>query len=87
MIPLSKLHDLSDKLVDSILTSKSDDRMPSALAKTILHYWRQNLLENEHGLTALLEASVLLEPEKTVATLSELQLVDVAEEIRAEMKP
>ena len=86
MIPSSKRQIASNKLVDSILTSKNDEKMPNALANTILHYWQQNLLESEHGLTVLLEASVLLEPEKTVTALNELQLTDIAEGIRAEMK-
>jgi len=85
MIPGPKRHSLSEELVDVILTSKSDDKMPSALAHTLLHYWQRNLLESEPGLTALLEASVLLEPEKTVAAFNELQLTDVTEEIRAKM--
>jgi len=86
MIPESKRQPLSDKLVDFILTSKSDDKMPSALAHTLLHYWQRNLLESEHGLHALLEASVLLEPEKTLAAFNELQLANITDEIRAEMK-
>ena len=85
MIPESKRKTLSDALVDFVLTSKSDDKMPSALAHTWLHYWQRNLLESEHGLAALLEASVLLEPEKTLAAFNELQLTDVAGEIRAKI--
>ena len=86
MIPESKRKTLSDKLVDFILTSKSDDKMPSAVANSVLHNWQQNLLESELGLTVLLEASVLLEPEKTVAAFNELQLANIADEIRAETK-
>jgi hypothetical protein len=85
MIPVSKRQPLSNKLTDFILTSKSDDKMPSVLAHTLLHYWQRNLLESELGLTALLEASVLLEPEKTLAAFNELQLTNVTEEIRAKM--
>jgi hypothetical protein len=85
MIPVSKRQPLSNKLTDFILTSKSDDKMPSALAHTLLHYWQRNLLESELGLAALLEASVLLEPEETLAVFSELQLTNVTEEIRAKM--
>jgi len=85
MIPESKRKTLSDALVDFVLTSKSDDKMPSALAHTWLHYWQRNLLESEHGLAALLEASVLLEPEKTLAAFNELQFTNVTEEIRAKM--
>lgn len=86
MIPESRRHPLSGRLIDFILTSKSDDKMPSALAHTLLHYWQRNLLESEHGLAALLEASVLLEPERTVVVLNELQLAVVAEEVRTEMR-
>lgn len=85
MIPESKRQTLSDTLVDCILTSKNDDIMPSALAYTLLRCWQQNLLESEHGFATLLETAVLLEPEKTVAALSELQLTSAAEEIKAEL--
>jgi len=83
MIPVGKREILSDKLVDFILTSKNDEKMPSQLANTMLHYWQQDVLESESGLTSLLEAALLLEPDKTINAFNELQMANVAEQIKA----
>jgi len=84
MIPIEKREKLTAKLIDYTLKSKNADKMPSSLAKTILHHWQQSLLTNEAGLAALLEAGAILEPEKTMSFLGEeLQLPDVVKAIRA----
>ena len=83
LIPIEKREMLSDKLVDFILTSKNDEKMPSQLANILLHFWQQNLLKTENGLTVLLEAALLLEPEKTLNLFNELQMTDIAEQIKA----
>jgi hypothetical protein len=83
MIPVGKREILSDKLVDFMLTSKNDEKMPSQLANTMLHYWQQDVLGSESGLTALLEAALLLEPDKTINAFNELQMANVAEQIKA----
>ena len=72
---------LSTKLIDVILLSKNDDKMPIQLANTILQQWQQDTLLTESGLTALLEAAVLLEPVKTVEALTALELADIAGQI------
>ena len=83
MIPVEKREKLSDKLVDFLLKSKKEDKMPSNLANTILDQWRQGSLTTEVGLAALLEGAVLLESEKTIEFLEqELQLVDVAKAVK-----
>lgn len=82
LVPVGKWDVVSDKLIDLILTSKNDDKMPSQLANTILHYWQQDVLESESGLSALLEAVLLLEREKIINALSELQMTNVVEEIK-----
>lgn len=81
-IPAEKRQTVSDKLSDIILSSKNDDRMPNDLANTILHLWQRNLLSAEHGLATLLEAATLLESEKAIASLTELGLPDVAEQVK-----
>jgi hypothetical protein len=73
---------LSTKLIDVILLSKNDDKMPSQLANTILQQWQQDTLITESGLTALLEAAVLLDPTKTVEALTALELADIAGQIK-----
>ena len=82
-IPVEKREKLSDKLVDFVLKSKKEDKMPSGLANTILNQWQLGPLTTEEGLAALLEAAVLLESEKTMEFLEqEPQLVDVVKAIR-----
>jgi len=56
--------------------------MPSQLANTILHHWQNDILISESGLTALLEAAVLLEPDKTVEAFNQLELADMVEQIK-----
>ncbi len=82
-IPVEKREKLSDKLVDFVLKSKKEDKMPSDLANTILNQWQLGSFTTEAGLAALLEAAVLLESEKTMEFLEqELQLADVVKTIR-----
>lgn len=86
-IPSTKWPEIVNLLVDAILASKNDDKMPPKLANIILHEWQLGTLETEEGLMALLEASVLLEPEKTLAALETLQLADVAQEVKQVIPP
>jgi hypothetical protein len=81
-IPVVKREPLSNKLMDLILSSKNDERMPTQLANTILHYWQNDILISESGLTALLEAAVLLEPDKTIEVFTQLELAGFAEQIK-----
>ncbi len=82
-IPVEKREKLSDKLLNFVLKSKKESKMPSSLATTLLNQWRLGPLTTENGLALLLEAAVLLESEKTVAFLEqELQLVDIAKAIK-----
>jgi len=81
-IPVPKQEQLSDRLIDFLLSSKNDDKMPSQLANTILHHWQNDILISESGLTALLEAAVLLEPDKTIGAFTELGLTGMAEQIK-----
>ena len=84
MVPTGKREKLSTKLMDLILKSKSADKMPNSLARTLLHQLQQGRLTNEIGLMTLLEAAVILESEKTIEALKEkLQLRDIAEVIGA----
>jgi len=81
-IAVEKRRMVSDRLVDIILTSKNDEKMPSQLANAILSHWQKDILSTQDGLTALLEAAVILEPEKTVTALTELQLTGIAEQVK-----
>ncbi len=82
-IPVEKREKLSDKLLNFVLKAKKEDKMPSDLANTVLTQWQLGPLTTDAGLAALLEAAVLLEPEKTMELLEqELQMAEVAKAIR-----
>jgi len=82
-IPVKKREELSDKLIDLLLKTKNEDKMPGSLANTLLHQWQLGPLTTEAGLATLLEAAVLLESEKTVEILEqELQLLDVVKAVK-----
>jgi len=81
-ISAEKREIFSKKLVDLILTSKNDDRMPNQLANAMLYHWQHDALKNESGVAVLLEAVLLLEPEKTFNTLEELQMTDIARQVK-----
>jgi len=76
-IPASLWNEASEKLVDIVLNSPNASKMPSDLAKTILYYWQRDQLVTEVGLHRLLEASMILEPEKTISLMEELGLPEI----------
>ena len=85
LVDESQMQSLSDKLVDLILTTKNDEKMPGALARRFLHLWQQDRLMSKLGLAVLLEAGVRLEPEKTLSTLSELNLGVLESKIKEDL--
>ena len=62
LVDESQWQSLLDKLVDLILTTKNDEKMPSTLARRFLHLWQQDRLVSKMGIAVLLEAGVSLEP-------------------------
>jgi len=83
MIPVEKREELSDKLLNYLLKSKKEKKMPSSLAKCFLSQWQTGTFDDEVGLAVLLEATALLEPEKTTEFLEQdLQLVEVAKALK-----
>jgi len=81
-IPIEKWEILSEKLVNLILTSKNDEKMPNQLANIMLYYWQHGVLKSESGIALLLEAALLLEPEKTFSALDKLQMASIAKQIK-----
>jgi len=73
-IPASLWNVASEKLIDLVLNSPNASKMPSDLAKTILYYWQRDQLATEVGLQRVLEASMILEPEKAITLMEELGL-------------
>jgi len=83
MIPVEKRGALSDKLLNYLLKTKKEKNMPSSMAKCFLSQWQTGGFDDEAGLAVLLEATALLEPEKTTEFLEqELQLADVAKAVK-----
>ena len=81
-IPSSSWETTSERLIDIVLNSPNANKMPSGLAKTILYYWQRDQLATEVGLQRLLEASITVDPEKTIDVLRELgfqELITVLE--------
>ncbi len=68
-IPSSSWESTSERLIDIVLNSPNANKMPSGLAKTILYYWQRDQLATEIGLQRLLEASMIVDPGKTVDVL------------------
>ncbi|MBT8172301.1 hypothetical protein KJN74_05475 [Candidatus Bathyarchaeota archaeon] len=83
MIPVEKREKLSDKLLNFLLKSKKEAKMPSSLAHCFLNQWQTGSFENEVGLPILLEATSLLELEKTIEFVEkDLALIEVAKAIK-----
>lgn len=76
-IPSSAWEATSEKLIDIVLNSPNANKVPSGLAKTILYYWQRDQLATEIGLQRLLEASMEVDPEKTIGILKELGLQEL----------
>jgi hypothetical protein len=81
MIPAEKWGQLSDQLIGVILGSKNDQKMPNALANAILLNMKNGKSATKEGVTILLEAAVLVDCEKTVAALGDMQMLKIAEQI------
>ena len=83
MIPVEKRGTLSDKLLNYLLKTKKEAKMPSSMANCFLSQWRTGTFNDEVGLAVLLEATALVELEKTTEFIEqELQLADVAKAVK-----
>ena len=83
MIPVEKREKLSDKLLNYLLKAKKENKMPSSLAKCFLSQWQTGGFDDVTGLAVLLEATVTVEPEKTIEFVeTEMQLTEVAKALK-----
>jgi len=83
MIPVEKREELSDKLLNYLLKTKNEKNMPSSMAKCFLSQWQTGTFEDETGLAVLLEATAVVELEKTTEFLEkDLHLADVAKAVK-----
>ena len=85
LIPDEKLGPLSDQLINFILTTKNEGKMSNKLANSMLYKMQHGAIKSKSGVTILLEAALLLDPEKAIGALGELQMVNIAEQITIEM--
>ena len=85
MIPVEKRGTLSDKLLNYLLKTKNEAKMPSSMANCFLSQWRAGTFDDEIGLAVLLETATVLELEKTTEFLEqECQLAEVAKILKEE---
>jgi hypothetical protein len=84
-IPAEKWAPLSEKLIGVILGAKNDQKMTPALANSFLVNLKNGTSSSKAGLVVLLEAAVLLDSEKTVTALGEMQMLSLAEQIVQQM--
>ncbi len=77
-IPTSMGGNVFESLIDVVLNSPNGEKIPSNLAKNLLYYWQRDQLATEIGLQRLLEAAMMMEPDKTVNVLGELGLQEIA---------
>jgi hypothetical protein len=83
MIPVEKREKLSDKLLNYLLKTKNESKMPSTMAKCFLTQWQTGTFDDEVGLEVLLETAAMVERQKIADFLEEdLQLAEVAKAIK-----
>ena len=73
-IPKSLHGDLYRKLVAIVLGTRDKDAIPTELAKKIIYLWRQDQLASKTGITAMLEAALMVDGDATSELLDELGL-------------
>jgi hypothetical protein len=85
LVPAEKLGPLSDQLLNFILTTKNDGKMPAKLANAMLYNMQHGAIKSATGVAILLEAAVAVEPEKTMAVLGEMQLAQLSDALKGGM--
>jgi hypothetical protein len=70
-IPQPLVSKASDRLANLVLNSKNAKKIPNRLAKNILYDWQTGQHETSDGLERLIEAALIVEPEKTSTFLQE----------------
>lgn len=68
---------VSKRLIEIVLETEKTDKVPTPLARSILYLWQRDQLENEVGIQKLLEAAMMVEPEKTLALFQEIGAQEV----------
>ena len=82
LVSSEKLGPLSDQLLNFILTTKNEGKMTTKVANCMLSAMQVGIIKNKTGVSVLLEAALLVEPEKTMTALGEMQMTTVVDEIK-----
>jgi hypothetical protein len=83
MIPVEKRGVISEKLLNYVLKSKKESKLPSSTAKCFLSQWQTSTFDDEVGLGVLFEMATILEFEKTTEFLEkECQLAEVVKALK-----
>ncbi|MCW3991626.1 MAG: hypothetical protein NWE79_02875 [Candidatus Bathyarchaeota archaeon] len=77
-VPKSLHGELYKSLVSIVLGTRDKDAIPTELAKKIIYLWRQDQLASKTGITAMLEAAIMVDAEATHRILDELGLQELA---------
>ena len=77
LIPEPYKEQFAEQLIDVLLSSKKRE-VPPHIAKSILHYMQREQLHSQAGLTHLIEAVALTEPEKLALVLDKFKLHKLA---------
>ena len=82
LVPSEKLGSLSDQLLNFILTTKNEGKMPTKVANCMLSAMQMDAIKSKTGVSVLLEAALLVESEKTMTALCEMQITTLVDEIK-----
>jgi hypothetical protein len=84
VIPESLSTSLHKGLIDVILKSKNAPNLPAGVANHLLGLYRDDQLATQEGLKTLLDASIILEREKTAEKLHAMGLTEASKRVRGE---
>jgi hypothetical protein len=77
LIPDSYKVQFAEELTDILLKSEKRE-VPPHIAKSILHYMQRDQLHSQAGLTHLIEAVAMTEPESLAIILDDFELQNLA---------
>jgi hypothetical protein len=83
-IPENMRQAASEKLTDIILNAQNTEKMSATLAKTILRQWQNNQLTTETGIQNLIQAAITVDPEKTIISMEEMGLTELAQQLKTQ---
>jgi hypothetical protein len=84
LIPVEKRGIISEKLLNYVLKSKKENKLPNSMAKCFLAQWQAGSCDDETGLSVLLEMAAYLALDKAAVFLEqECQLAEAAKAFKS----